>query len=409
MAGWFNSFRWQGVDRVYALPILRHRVEISSDPKRIAWFARGRYTRSATLMALLSAFHLSRNSIVVSTDAHAARLRPRLLRSLPIAQDFAAIARELIDRAFSAERFAPGQHTIPLADTLVRDLYLTLLRSLLGVEVHAPLRARIAATDFRPSWRPLRLEALLYALPLPGWAMRFACRVVDLAWFRDARRMRQAATALEEMIEQHSTPVAGSWMAVLLAERQGGRLTEQQFRGELTATLVSSYALSSALISCLLCLANTPYYLGRIRRDPDFADCYVAEVLRLYPPFHQFGYQEHDDARRLEPATSDFLISALFLHRNADCWDLPNHFWPERFAQPGARDRHQYLPFGMGARICPGRQFAVRLLKAVVTYLCDKRCPIALVPGTGLPTARVNQLVSFPVDDRLTFVRLGDR
>ena len=73
--GLFKSFQWQGSGKVYSLPWLKNRLEYSADPKRIAAFAKHPFTRSRFVMDMLTLFHLSRNSIVVSDDKHAGWLK----------------------------------------------------------------------------------------------------------------------------------------------------------------------------------------------------------------------------------------------------------------------------------------------------------------------------------------------
>ena len=48
------------------------------------------------------------------------------------------------------------------------------------------------------------------------------------------------------------------------------------------------------------------------------------------------------------------VIPPYVIHRHRQLWDKPDHFVPQRFL-PGVReaiDRHAFLPFGAGPRIC---------------------------------------------------------
>lgn len=399
----FTAFGWQGVDKVYTLPWLRNTVEITSEPDRIAQYARTAFTRSRTLMALLTAFHLSRGSILVSSDAHAAHLRGKLIKRFPALPAYPAIARDLVERLLHPAQQVSGASLTIRSGDAVREMYLTLLQSMLGVRILPPLQGFIDAADFSPGWRPLRMEAFLYSLNLhlPIFApVRWA---MDIGLFHQARRMRRVARSLETLVCSASVPLAGSWLEALIDERIAGRMTRAQFRGEITAILVSSFSLASTLTFMLQCLAAVPHYRAKIQADPDFARHFLAEVLRLYPPFHQFGYQPIIEAgARPGSATTDLLISALFLHRNPAIWDLPNHFRPERFEEQTASNRFHYLPFGMGPRLCPGRSYALRLLTEVLKFLCSDACPVVLQPVAAMPLARAGRIISYPVDDRIT-------
>jgi cytochrome P450 len=50
------------------------------------------------------------------------------------------------------------------------------------------------------------------------------------------------------------------------------------------------------------------------------------------------------------------------LHRHTKLWDRPEAFIPSRFLPEnrGTIDRYQYLPFGVGPRICIGATFALQ-------------------------------------------------
>jgi len=91
----------------------------------------------------------------------------------------------------------------------------------------------------------------------------------------------------------------------------------------------------------------------------------LEEAMRLYPPVTFIGRQaiSADRIRNVDvPAGSMVVTSLWVLHRHRRLWETPDAFRPERFL-PGAResvDRYAYMPFGAGARICIGAQFALQ-------------------------------------------------
>ena len=126
----------------------------------------------------------------------------------------------------------------------------------------------------------------------------------------------------------------------------------------------------------------------------------IQETLRLYPP----GYQltrvcERDaviDGCRIRAGTR-ILIPVYALHRHRAHWQDPDAFDPDRFA-PGAPapDRHLYMPFGAGPRICLGAAFAMTELAVTLATLVraarftplSTPFPVAgasIRPGGGLP------------------------
>jgi cytochrome P450 len=93
----------------------------------------------------------------------------------------------------------------------------------------------------------------------------------------------------------------------------------------------------------------------------------VAESMRLYPPAWTMG------RRAIEPHTIGgheiekgalVILSQFVVQRDSRWWDDAEMFKPERWlpgarsAEPGARHKYAYFPFGGGSRICIGESFA---------------------------------------------------
>lgn len=89
------------------------------------------------------------------------------------------------------------------------------------------------------------------------------------------------------------------------------------------------------------------------------------EALRLYPPAPSLNRTAlaPDRVGDVEiPAGATVLVMPWLIHRHEMLWDRPDHFIPSRFL-PGNRetiDRYQYLPFGVGPRVCIGASFALQ-------------------------------------------------
>lgn len=89
------------------------------------------------------------------------------------------------------------------------------------------------------------------------------------------------------------------------------------------------------------------------------------EALRLYPPAPSLNRTAlaPDRVGDVEiPAGATVLVMPWLIHRHEMLWDRPDHFIPSRF-MPGNRetiDRYQYLPFGVGPRVCIGASFALQ-------------------------------------------------
>ena len=70
------------------------------------------------------------------------------------------------------------------------------------------------------------------------------------------------------------------------------------------------------------------------------------------------------------PAGTIAIISPWLLHRDADSWPDPLAFTPERFlGDMSTVARPDYVPFGLGPRLCIGRDFALVELAVVLAGL----------------------------------------
>lgn len=409
----FDIFRWLGSERVYTLPWLRNRIEYSSDPQRIAAFAKSGFTRSKLTIDLLTQFHLSKDSIVVSDDDHAHFLRKLFAPHLPTAEKFPGIARDLVQAIFARRDGSDGESTIHLSSELIREVYTSLLSNILGVTLLRPLMDYIKEVNFQPGLRPLHLEGLMYAFGLHLPAFLPVRALTDWWFYKTDRRTRQIARRLEQMVVDFSVPREGSWYSTLLELKASGKITRAQFRGELTSIFVSSFSVSAAISSMLLCLAARREYFAKIHDDHKLAKCFVNEVLRLYPPFRQFGYERKGMWGKPEPSgATDFMVAVFALHRNQSAWKNPELFYPERFLEPGSLGGAKFLPFGMGTRGCPGRSYSLRLMVEILNYVCSDHfavwfgLPMDYRGDTrGMPIGAAGRLISFPIDDRLTYRR----
>ena len=130
------------------------------------------------------------------------------------------------------------------------------------------------------------------------------------------------------------------------------------------------------------------------------------EVLRLYPPFRQFGYEQaktNSNAHLLGRVAHEFMIPVFELHRKSNIWKDPKKFYPERFLEPDAAKGFKYLPFGMGKRSCPGKNFSMSLITHALRFVCSDESRITLLKRDTLPRGVSGRLISFAVDDLVSY------
>jgi cytochrome P450 len=91
----------------------------------------------------------------------------------------------------------------------------------------------------------------------------------------------------------------------------------------------------------------------------------LEETMRLYPPAPSLNRAAlaPDKVGDVDiPKGASVLVMPWIVHRHEKLWDQPNAFMPSRFL-PGNRekiDRYQFLPFGIGPRVCIGQYFAMQ-------------------------------------------------
>jgi cytochrome P450 len=103
----------------------------------------------------------------------------------------------------------------------------------------------------------------------------------------------------------------------------------------------------------------------------------VQESLRLMAPIWAIGRRAvNDDVidGYHIPAGAYITMSPYLTHRHPDFWENPEQFDPERFTpeRSAQRDRLAYVPFGMGQRLCIGKDLAELEIPLIVATLAQE-------------------------------------
>ena len=246
--------------------------------------------------------------------------------------------------------------------------------------VHSVLTAleHIIARGLNPFALPLRV-------PTPGnLQFRRAIHTVDHAIYQlIAERRRENADR-------------GDLLSMLLArdEASGESMTDQQIRDEIITFLIAGHeTVASALTWTWYLLAQHPEVEQKLHQElasvlgghaprmPDllglrYTSMVVDEAMRLYPPgwlMTRRALVEDEIGGYHIPAGALIVISQYAAHRHTAYWPEPERFDPERFAPERAatRPRYAFFPFGGGAHLCIGNQFALMEARIVVATVAQ--------------------------------------
>ncbi|KAH9621992.1 hypothetical protein KSS87_015909 [Heliosperma pusillum] len=94
-----------------------------------------------------------------------------------------------------------------------------------------------------------------------------------------------------------------------------------------------------------------------------YLQCIVNETLRMYPPGPiGLPYVANSDSK-VEgyhiPQGTMLLYNIWAIHNDPKVWDEPREFKPERFS---GYEGNNFMPFGVGKRVCPGEHLARRIV-----------------------------------------------
>lgn len=105
----------------------------------------------------------------------------------------------------------------------------------------------------------------------------------------------------------------------------------------------------------------------------------IHESLRLFPPSAFVSRESLEDmaiGRLMVPKGTSIWIPIATLHHDKQIWgEDADEFRPERFANGihGACNApHAYMPFGLGARKCVGKNLAMVELKIVLSLILSR-------------------------------------
>jgi len=235
---------------------------------------------------------------------------------------------------------------------------------------------------------------------LTRWRVRGLLRVFDVALDATIAERRLSLAA-------HGGDAAGDMLGVMLAAHDpesGNGLSEAEVKGNvLTFFFAGQETTSTALTWALYLLSQSPEWAARVAAEGERAlaaggdeatdglretRAVLDEAMRLYPPIvgiTRTSIRDDELAGCKVARGTMVVISPYVLHRHMLLWDDPDLFDPGRFLDGAPRriDRHAYLPFGVGPRMCIGAGFALQEATLVLATIM-RNFSLALAPGQSV-------------------------
>ncbi len=255
---------------------------------------------------------------------------------------------------------------------------------------------------------------------------------------RGNRRMSAAIGSLDRVVDavldqrEQDSSRRGDLVDLLISglRTADGHIDRGAVRDELVTFLIAGHeTVASALTWAWYLLARHPAVAAELAAEADVviddhhhvavadldrlpvARSVIDETLRLYPPAwvitRRLLAPVKLSAAEL-PTGSLVIMSPWIVHRHRNVWTAPDTFDPRRFLGTDARAQVGYLPFGLGPRICIGRDFALAEATVVLATLARNftfepiddaaitpLASVTLRPPNGLPV-RVRRRTALP-------------
>jgi cytochrome P450 len=192
-----------------------------------------------------------------------------------------------------------------------------------------------------------------------------------------------------------------SYLGVALKD---GNMTDKELLDDFILTFMAGTdATAVSAARCMYYLWKHPECLAKVKKEVeevfgdfkeesvkleslkqmDYTLAFIKETLRMASPVAYFFPRECKKDTQigdLKIHKGTLVTTPLNLtHQNADVFANPKEFIPERwmpdseFAKKNTKiNPNLYLPFGVGHRVCPGRQFSYVQLKMMIAFFIER-------------------------------------
>lgn len=254
-----------------------------------------------------------------------------------------------------------------------------IFRTLFSVPIEHEVAAQVFE-KFRAYQRRQPLLNLAAFIPVPRWVPRLHARNTR----RNAQDIRALISRLTaeraDLIATGQAPDDLATKIMTTPDPETGHCFDTQEMVDQVAIffLAGHETSASALAWTLYLMALYPEWQEKlsaeadILNDPSFSAVsrlklsrdVFREALRLYPPVPMMVREatcpEQFRGRDISKG-AQIVISPWHLHRQERLWDRPDDFDPTRWSTENGKtcQRHAYIPFSAGPRVCTGAGFAM--------------------------------------------------
>ena len=195
-----------------------------------------------------------------------------------------------------------------------------------------------------------------------------------------------------ELPQDQRPPDLMTMLLETVDEETGEHMPDSQLLDELKTIYIAGHETSAnALCWTLYLLSQHPEVMEKLReeeqrvlngRRPTFHDLMqmqytkqvIEEGMRLYPPAYTISRcaNADDEVEGYHiPKDTIVYMSIYALHRSPKYWDDPEAFKPDRFSPENntGQEKLSYMPFGAGARMCIGNNFAMMEMQLLLSQL----------------------------------------
>lgn len=287
----------------------------------------------------------------------------------------------------------PDGEIIEVDEAFLKLAYAVLSETLFSGEIDENLDE--ALRDIAIFMNALGKPDPLDLLEAPAWIPR----VTKIGWKKPVKRMR--ASVQELAVSRRDRLKAGEsvpedFLTLLLTAKtaDGGFLSEKQVEDQIMTFIGAGHETTSRALTWLsYLLSQDTKTRDRVEAEIDaldmskpadqwiddipFAMACFNEGMRLYPPaplISRIAIEDDKIDGKIVPKGATAFINLWALHRHHNHWERPDAYDPDRFMgdRGKAIGRFDFLPFGVGHRVCIGQRFALQEAAIIMTVLFEK-------------------------------------